>query len=203
MLAGAMARLMVQSPDLVEAASVRRAIDAAWQAVPKQQQITLLPWIGFAELEYADAAATPIARAEELRRMRALLEASRVKGSSADKADLAGGFALIAGRRARPDAQTTRPAAYLAAILREPALTPADEVPAAVDRHLSTMRFLIQLAVDDDLLWTIRTPQRAKGGIRAATWDLNQPVAAQAMGLLTAAETLISLDSLAEKAGKP
>ncbi|MDY7109369.1 MAG: hypothetical protein SYC29_12105 [Planctomycetota bacterium] len=53
------------------------------------------------------------------------------------------------------------------------------------------------------LLWTIRTPQRAKGGIRAATWDLNQPVAAQAMGLLTAAETLISLDSLAEKARKP
>ncbi|MDY7108580.1 MAG: hypothetical protein SYC29_08070, partial [Planctomycetota bacterium] len=49
MLAGAMARLMVQSPDLVEAASVRRAIDAAWRAVPKQQQITLLPWIGFAE----------------------------------------------------------------------------------------------------------------------------------------------------------
>jgi hypothetical protein len=49
----------------------------------------------------------------------------------------------------------------------------------------------------------MRTPQRARGGLRAATWDCNQPTAAQALGLLAAAETLISLDTLAERAQNP
>jgi len=204
MLAGAMARLMLSAPDLVEGEDVRSALDAAWQAVPDHQRITLLPWIGWAETDYARAVGCPPGSAEALRTLRMLLEASRIDSTTTDgPLDLDGGFALTAGRRPRADAQSTRPAAYLACMLRDPALTEPKERLAALGRHLHTMRFLIQLSVEDDLLWAMRTPQRARGGLRAATWDCTQPAAAQALGLLAAAETLISLDTLAERAQNP
>jgi hypothetical protein len=48
----------------------------------------------------------------------------------------------------------------------------------------------MQLSVRDSLRSALRNPERAEGGIRAALWDSDQPVPAQALGLLTALETL-------------
>ena len=86
--------------------------------------------------------------------------------------------------------------ARLASALRDPALTTPEEVAAARGRVFETQRYLTQLAVDDSMLWSIRTPQRAKGGLRASTWNSDQPTAAQVMALLAAAETLLSLEQL-------
>ena len=59
------------------------------------------------------------------------------------------------------------------------------------------MRFIMQLAVGDSLVWACPDQRRALGGIRTATWDWDQPVPAQALALVTAAETLWSLDAIA------
>ena len=70
-----------------------------------------------------------------------------------------------------------------------------------MDRHLATIRFLMQLTVRETSAWSLQNPARAMGGVRAAVWDADQPVAAQALGLLTAVETLWSLEDLAQHNG--
>jgi hypothetical protein len=196
LIAGALARAAGTGFGDVPANEVRRAIDRAWASVPEHQWITLLPWIGWAELDLARATGEPIANADRLRALRDLLEATRI-GGAPDRAaprDLIGGFALSGGRRPTATAQSTRPAAFLATMLREPALTGPNERATALDSHMRTMRFIMQLAVDDSMAWSLRTPSRAVGGLRAATWDGTLPTAAQAMGLLAVAETMMSLD---------
>jgi hypothetical protein len=117
-------------------------------------------------------------------------------------ADLAGGLVLTGGDRLTATAQTLRPAAFLAWMVRQPELTPRfDEAVAALDRTLATARFAMQLSVREPSAWAYRNRGRALGGIRAAAWDCNQPVAAQALGLVFAAETLASIDAVAGRRG--
>jgi hypothetical protein len=194
LLVAAAARLITSGPEAIAPDRVRAGIDRVWSSVPEHQRVSLLPWIGWAEMDYAQATGQPLAHADDLRALRAVLDASRI-GASAEttQPDLRGGFALTGQHGARADAQTARPAAFLATMLRADALTPSADRAAATAAHLETMRFLLQLQVDDTLLWATPGPQRAKGGIRSATWSLHQPAPAQAMGLLAASETLISL----------
>jgi hypothetical protein len=201
LVAAAFARLALQTRQPEQRAVVREAIDRAWDSVPAHRRVALLPWIGWAESDYATLGGFDPARAEDLMELQTVLDAVRISPlASADRSDLAGGFAFSVARGSRPDAQTTRPAAWLASAIRDPALIDPEAAPAALGRHLKTMRFLVQLAVDDSMLWAIRNPSRAVGGLRKAPWDSDQPVAAQAMALLTAAETLITLDELAGRA---
>jgi hypothetical protein len=58
------------------------------------------------------------------------------------------------------------------------------------------MRFLMQLSIRDDQPWTARNLKRGNGGVREALWDSRQTVAAQAMTLLAATETLRALEAL-------
>ncbi len=181
----------------VDAALARRSLDAAWSSVPGSEQVSLLPWIGWAEADYASATGGPIAKAEDLRRLRVTLDAVRMGGACPP--DLAGGLALTGTGGDRPNSQTLRPAAYLATMVRDPQFTEPAESPAALGRVLSTARFAIQLSVRDDSAWPFRNPGRALGGIRDSTWEARQPVAAQALGLAFAAETLASMEALARR----
>ncbi|MHC4127445.1 MAG: hypothetical protein ACYSWT_04125 [Planctomycetota bacterium] len=205
LIAWAMSRLLVTGSADIDPGLVRSAIDAAWASVPESRQISLLPWLGWAEAAWAAAAGRPTPRAQRLQAIRRLADASRV--GSPDRPgppDLAGGLALTGGGRPAATAQTLRPAAYLAWMVRQPDLTPpAGEAEAALDRVLSTARFVMQLSVREPSLWAYRNPGRALGGIRAAPWDCDQPVPAQALGLVFAAETLASYDAVAPRRGAP
>jgi len=207
MLAAAAARLLKMGIGQVDALRVREAIDGVWGSVPEHEWVTLLPWAGWAETDWAEATGRTPANASRLLALRRLLEMTRIgaPGSSAvtGPEDLWGGFALTSGRRGRADAQSTRPAAYLATMLGDSTLTPPRQAPAAVEGQMQTMRFLMQLSVGDSMLWAFPAPQRVKGGLRAATWNSDQPAAAQALGLLAAAETLISLDALSPELSPP
>jgi hypothetical protein len=198
LIAWALSRLLAKGSDDVDAELVRGAIDAAWASVPEPRQISLLPWLGWAEADHADATGQPIVNAARLQRLRELADASRVgTPDRTGPADLAGGLALTGGDRLTATAQTLRPAAFLAWMVRHPELTPQfDEAVAALDGTLATARFAMQLSVRDVSAWSYRNPGRALGGIRAAAWDCNQPVAAQALGLVFAAETLVSIDAV-------
>ena len=181
---------------------VRSAIDAAWQAVPEHQQVMLLPWLGWAELDYSETTGEPPVKAARLGEIRRMLDASRIGSASLPGApDLSGGFVLSRAQGTNPTAQTLRPAAFLATMVRVSHFTPAAEAQPAMDRHLDTIRFLMQLTVRETSAWSLQNPARAVGGVRAAVWDADQPVAAQALGLLTAVETLWSLEALAQRNG--
>lgn len=178
-------------------AFVRRALDEVWESVPDHMHVALLPWIAWAEALHAEATGTTMERVEPMRRLIQVLDACRQRGPP----DLSGGLALSESHRITTTAQTVRPGAFLAWALRDPLLTPPADAPAALGRHLRTVRFVLQLSVRESCEWAFRSPQKARGGLRAATWDSDQPVAAQAMGLLMAAETLSSLDALARGGG--
>jgi hypothetical protein len=202
MIAGALCR-MIDVPDRpveCDAQRVRSALDAAWQSVPDPQHIALLPWIGWAEADYARFTHQPLARVRELQVMLSALEQVRVAApeDAADiaRAQLAGGFALISEATglgsASPvvTAQSTRPSAWVPSAVRTRELVPHDKADAAWQAHLTTMRFLMQLSVRPELAGLYRNPPRALGGLRTALWDSDQAVPAQAMALIAAAETL-------------
>jgi hypothetical protein len=203
LIAWALSRLLATGSADLDPALVRGAIDTAWTSVPEPRQISLLPWLGWAEADYAAATGGPIANAPRLQKIRRLADASRV--GSPDRpgpADLAGGLALTGGDRLSATAQTLRPAAFLAWMVRQPELTPPfDDAVADLNRTLATARFAMQLSVREASAWAYRNPGRALGGIRAAAWDCNQPVAAQALGLVFAAETMASIDAVASTPG--
>lgn len=204
LLASAMSRLLLEAPGSLEPALVRGALDRAWQSVVPQRAVNLMPWIGWAEADFADATGRPIERAQTLLDLRQALDESRFGPASVKGApDLYGAFRLGPGSSGRATAQSTRPAAYLAGMVREPRLTPPEEVSVALGRHLRSMRFLMQLAVTEGDAWSFRNPARALGGLRAAPWDSDQPVAAQALGLIGATETILSLERISQNAGNP
>jgi len=196
-IAAAWSRRLLRAPATVEAARVRAAIDAAWEAAAETERVALLPWIGWAEIDWADATGGPIARAGELEALRALLWASQIRSGEREPArDLLGGFALRSEGITWAGAASTKPGAWLAAAMRDPRLTPPDAAMPEAARCLRAVRFLMQLSVREELLWSCRRPERAIGGLRSALWDNEQAPAAQAMGLLAAAELLTSLETL-------
>jgi hypothetical protein len=194
LIAAAMARML--KTGRFDAGVVRQAMDAAWSSVPEHRQITLLPWIAWAEADYASGTGEPMARVATLRKMRDLLDASRIGAAMPGPPDLRGGFALTQADRLHATSLSLRPACSLAWMVRDARITPDDERIAALGRVLETARFVMQLTVRDDLLWAYRSPRRAGGGLRMALWDLDQPVGAQALGLVTLAETLDSIAAM-------
>ena len=204
LLAAALSRLLSRGyqHDRLTPQLVRSAMDKAWQSVPDYQHVMLLPWLGWAELEYSSTVGEPLANVTRLLEIRSMLDSSRI-GSQflPGAADLAGGFVLIPMQGVVANAQTLRPAAFLATMLRQSDLTRAQDAEAALDRHLDTVRFLMQLTVRETSSWSLQNPSQALGGVRTATWDNDQPVPAQALGLLTAVQTLWSLEALAQGQG--
>jgi len=199
LIAAAMSRLLNRGYQLDQLTPqlVRSAMDKAWQSVPDYQHVMLLPWLGWAELEYSSTTGEPLANVARLIEVRRTLDASRIGSQFLPGAsDLAGGFVLNPMQGVIATAQTLRPAAFHATMLRQSDLTSAEEAPSALDRQLDTIRFLIQLTVRETSSWSLQNPARALGGVRTALWDSDQPVPAQALGLLTAVETLWSLDAL-------
>jgi hypothetical protein len=196
LLAGAAARALVMDIPCLTAEQVVQAVDQAWTSVPEQRQVALLPWIAWAERDLARAA--PLQRpGDRLAGLHGRLRQSRVDGADAAP-DLVGGFALARGRSSRASArrvtaQSLRPAVSLAGALREMS---AAEVAAGLPGHMLTVRYLMQLTVREEGLFSVRNPHAALGGVRASTWDSRLPAAAGAMGLLLAAETLVSLEAL-------
>ena len=194
MLAGAMARLLsmqIVGAPAVDAAVVRQAIDAAWASTPQPQHVNLLPWIGWAEADFAAATNEPLAHVDELRLMIQLLERSRIGSESmpADQfaPDLLGGFALVSEDQSSPPtatAQSVRAAAWRCSVGAD--LIEQDKSADFLKSQLQTMRFLTQLVVRESCLSSVPNPVRAVGGIRAAAWNSTQPVPAQALALLTA-----------------
>mgnify|MGYP003351088870 CR=1 FL=1 len=67
----------------------------------------------------------------------------------------------------------------------------------------AALRFLRQLQVDEDAAYAFRAPRRAMGGLRAAAWDSDQPMAASAYALLAAVRAAAALETADTRATAP
>ena len=183
--------LVPASPD-----ALRSFLDHAWEAAPQQQHVSLLPWLGWAERDFAAATRRPLAHVEDMKRLIDALQRARIEIAPGTPLDLIGGLALTgsgandAAGHGRTTSQSARPVAWFASVMNEPLLITADQRATTWAGHLRTLRFLRQLAVSDIRSATCRNPARAIGGICAAPWDSRQPLAAQAITMLAITETL-------------
>jgi hypothetical protein len=192
----------------VDAKFTRAALERAWRSVPRHQHVALLPWIGWAETDYTRATGKALAHVDDLRALRDALERTRIDEQSSAAPDLLGGLALSGSGAShtghvRADSQSVRPAAWLASLIRDERFTPPGRTAAALERQLATMRFLIQLSVRGNpgagagpgaVMATFCNPQRAVGGLRAAPWNRDQPLPAQALAMLTAVQMNQAMD---------
>ncbi|MCI0629381.1 MAG: hypothetical protein L0Y44_01855 [Phycisphaerales bacterium] len=206
-LAGALARRLAmanQPLNDVDAATIRKAIDWVWRSTPQAEHIALLPWIGWAEIDYAQATNRPLDHVDDLRMLDRILAEGRI-GSAVRPGpmDLRGGFSLI--DPSHPDAapqataQSLRPAAWAATSLMQAPLTSPEQAKDALRGQLSTLRFIMQLSIRKSALGSLRNPERALGGVRASLWDSELAVAAQALALITAVDTALAVESLGNR----
>jgi hypothetical protein len=173
----------------VEQEAIRARIDRAWDSAEAGGRVQLLPWIVRAELDYAVATDEPIAHSGALRDLAGAARASQSTAETdPDGPDVHGGFRLRTSRGERIDAQSLRIAAGLAALAR------VEDDPAARHALRAALRYAMQLAVRPDGEWAHARPERARGGIRGATWSGDLPVAAQAIGLLAVLEAREALE---------
>ncbi|MHC4810499.1 MAG: hypothetical protein ACYTEV_09050, partial [Planctomycetota bacterium] len=179
------------------------AVDAVRASVPAGELVSLMPWLAMAEADLARLTGRPLPAetTQLLQAIRAVLERVQIPASAAP--DLAGGFALTDAPVPLAGAQSVRPTALLAWMLRRPDLTDGDRRADHEQRLRLAMRFIRQLAVRDPDLWAVRGPSQSIGGLRAATWDLRMPLAAQAMGLLAYAEALDALGGVDDPPAGP
>jgi hypothetical protein len=182
----ASATLRLSSPP-IPAERVRELIQTAIRSVGEPELPTLLPWVGWAAMEYASATGDRMPEGEALDRTCEFVMASRIgSGERPGPLELMGGIDLV-GREGSPraDAHSTRPASYVVRALRDHPPASVDLVDAYAFRQ-GTIRFLRQLSVREEIVWSSPGAPRTVGGVRQALWDGDLPLPAQALALIIA-----------------
>jgi hypothetical protein len=113
--------------------------------------------------------------------------------------DLVGGVVFTRGRAPLPTWHTMRPLIALAAIARDPRLTPDREVPAAIADLRPSLRFLLNLMVSKTEAAMLPEPDRALGGVREALWSPRITPETASMALLSILESLEAADRAAAR----
>lgn len=185
--------------------AIEGAVRVVYRGTDHRFLVGQMPWLGWAELELADARAEPVAAAPALREVRRLVWDHQLRATDLDyqDRDLAGGIVFTRAATPLPNWQLTRPLAFLGTMLGREDLTPGSasggEAPGELVRLLTSLRFVRQLMVDDAVASAYERPDRSLGGVRSALWDPSMPPEATALGLLSVVETLGSLDELASR----
>lgn len=178
------------SKDAVDARA-RGAVRSLLRDTPPGMLIGAMPWLGWAELTLSGEGGQ-IASAPALREMRDLLWRHQVSFADAgdDSPDFVGGFVFTASRSLLPNWQAARPLAFVATMLADPRMSDEDELGGELARLSLSLRFLLQLMVDDALMHMFRDRERALGGVRASPWDQRLQIDANVMTLLALDETV-------------
>ena len=171
-----------------DCALARRLADRVWDRTDATRQVSLLPWIAWAEL--AMPACGVDSNIEALRTLRTMVLDRQVPpGDDRFGAELVGGIVLGA-TAVDVNAQSLRPFASMPALLRNPETTSTEEREEQNARMMMAIRFVLQLQTSTEDASLHRSSDRAIGGIRMAAWDSRMPTIAQALALLTLLETL-------------
>ncbi len=171
----------------------KKLVDHAWRNTAPSQQVSLLPWIAWAEFEMPTCDTVP--SEDALRTLRGtVLDRQVPPNDERFGPELAGGIVL--GESVRDvTAQSLRAFASMPSMLQQ--LNPVSRQERAEQsvRLSMAIRYLLQLQMESDDAMLHRSSKRVLGGIRMAPWDSRMPTIAQALALLTLSETLAGLPS--------
>ena len=169
----------------------RSIIDHAWANTDPARQVSLLPWIAWAEFEMPTCDAEPDDAA--LRTLRGVVLDRQVPPND-DRfgPELAGGVVL---GDSVPDvtARSLRVFASMPGMLQELDPIGTESRPEQAGRLSMATRFLLQLQMESADASLHRSAQRVRGGIRMAPWDSRMPTIAQALAMLILSETLAAM----------
>ena len=199
LIAAALARTLAIDPARIDAATVRTMLDTVWESTAATDYLGLLPWIGWAELDYASAMGSMAPAAlENLDKLSQLLDASQVSSATADaQPDEIGGYQLAGPFGTAPTSQGLRPAAWRArALVTDSNISDMDSLAVELGKQLDFGRFVMQLSVRDEDLWAMRNAKRAHGGIRESLSESRQPIPAQGLALVTICDILRGIERL-------
>lgn len=185
---------------------VEARLRAMYREVEPGQLVSLMPWLGWAELAWArfekePGVASPIAAAVALREMRSLMWEHQLRADDYpfDQRDLAGGIVFTSARNPLPSWQSARPLAFVGTMLGDPRLTDEKETTREIVKLLAALRFLRQLSAGQAEGCLYADPARAMWGVRVSLWDQRMPVDATAMTLMAVCETLRSLEAIRQR----
>ncbi len=184
----------------------RLAVRALLDEVPREQLAGALPWLGWAAMEVAGAdEGGPGAYAAVLREVRRVIADHQLTAMDAgvDGADLVGGIVFTAARNPLPSWSTARVTPLLAGMLGQDGFTTEAERITELVRLIGCLRFLRQLTGDEVLGWCVVDPVPMIGGVRAAAWDLRQPIEASAFTLLTIRATIDAVGARRDRREMP
>ncbi len=176
----------------------RRAIRSLFRQSDQATLVAEQPWLGWAEILMAE---NEIPAATALRELRSTVWRFQVdeRDAGADSADLAGGIVFTRGRTPLPTWQSLRPLAFVSTALGDRRLTDDSELAAEAAALQRSLRFVLQLGIDEPLTHMFRDSERALGGVRPAVWEQRASVEASALALMTVCETLRSSDARVRK----
>ncbi len=190
------------SPDAIAARTrATAAVRALFRDTAPAGLITHMPWLGRAEVLLADSQGhgTQIAAASSLRQMREQAWAMQLSpdAASAIGGDMEGGLVMAgASVGGMPTVHSSRALAFFAQMLGDTRLTDESERVAQTSRMLKGLRFLRQLAIDDNWDWCAPEPARAHWGIRAGVFDQRQSLEGTAMTLITVSSAVRSVEAM-------
>jgi hypothetical protein len=187
-------------------ARAESAIRAVFREIEAGRLLSVMPDLGWAEIELARALGREPGSVPALRGVReSVLDLQLRSGDlvEADR-DLLGGIVLDAEGSPLPSWQGLRAVGLLASMLGDESMTGGTartgEAPGQIVRLLEMLRFLKQLTAEERVGHMYSDAGQAMGGVRASLWDQRMPLTASALGLVTIAETLESLERIGARA---
>ncbi len=185
--------------------NTRAAVDAVWLATPFEEQLYLLPWIGWAEMQLAKNGNQPIQSATGLMGLRLRIWEKQIQASTLDinghppRTETLGGLQM--NQYQLPNWETARILTFLATMVGDPHLTEQSGTPLfqEIMKLTQAFRFLNQLTMRDEDTYRLPEPHRALHGVRASLLNDRMPIRASAMTLLAYVEMIDSLDAIEQR----
>ena len=180
--------VLISNPAEDDCELAEHLIEHAWKHTPLPQQVSLLPWIAWAEFEMPACNAEP--SDDALRSLRSMaLDRQVPPNDDRFGSEVSGGIVL--GDSVRDvTAQSLRVFASMPNMLQRLDSTEHESRVEQSMRLSMAIRYLLQLQMEVDDAALHRSSKRVLGGIRLAPWDARMPTIAQALALLTISESL-------------
>lgn len=170
----------------------QQAVRAAFRESAPGDLVALMPFLAWADLALTPAGSElPSAVALNELRLQVMGHQVREDDLAPEDACFLGGVVFSRGQRREPTWLSLRPAAFLASMLREPAVTSGPEFFPTLSASLAAARFARQLAVDETSAWY--AGREHMDLLRAGPVLRDTPDAASVAGLLFLTELEVSL----------
>ncbi|MCL4743031.1 MAG: hypothetical protein KJZ54_12605 [Phycisphaerales bacterium] len=189
------ARAIRAGAGLADGAAVERDLRAVYAATDAASVVSLLPWLGWAELALHPSGEVPAAQALWVVRDLVWEHQLTDQDATADSLDLVGGVVFTRSEHPLPTWHTVRVLPFMATMLADGRLTETERVLPELSRLLASLRFVRQLTADEAACHLYADRERAAFGVRSAPWDQRMPPEATALALLTLTEAFRALDA--------